>query len=146
MKEEDRFKIASNAMQYLAEKDKFNAAHFEEEALKDPKVIERLTSLSRTTKTKNAIDEAFEIEPQVAKKVGGKFKPAIRLDSGEIIVSLTLSIVMVVNEEPMRNRLEVREVVLRRGDLMTLLQAIIGGIVQGLAEFLPISSSAYCFN
>lgn len=85
--EEDRFKIANKATQYLSEKDVFNAAHFEEEALEDPKVIEKFHSFKSHYQDDegNAIDEEFEIENTVAKKVGGKFKPAIRLDSGVII-------------------------------------------------------------
>ncbi len=87
VKEEEKFKIASSAMQYLAEKDKFNAQHFEEEALKSPEVIEKFKSFKSNYQDDegNGVDENFDIESQIAKKVVGKFKPAIRLDSGVII-------------------------------------------------------------
>jgi hypothetical protein len=87
VKEEERFRIANNTAQYMAGKDKFNATHFEEEALKEPELIEQFKSFKSKYQDDegNAIDEEFEIEKQVAKKVSGKFKPAIRLDSGVII-------------------------------------------------------------
>lgn len=87
VQEEDRYRIANSAMQYLAEKDQFNAQHFEEEALRDPQVIETFNQYKSTYQDEegNKIDEHFEIENHVAKKVSGKFRPAIRLDSGVII-------------------------------------------------------------
>jgi len=85
--EEEKYKIANNAMQYLSEKDKFNASHFEEEALREPEIIEQFHKYKETYEDEEgkAIDEDFEIENQLAKKIVGKFKPAIRLDSGVII-------------------------------------------------------------
>ena len=85
--EEEKYRIASNAMQYLSDKDKFNATHFEEEALRDPEVISSFQEYKQNYQDEegNTIDEDFEIDNQLAKKIVGKFKPAIRLDSGVII-------------------------------------------------------------
>lgn len=85
--EEEKFKIANKAMQYLTEKDIFNASHFEEEALGDPKLIEQFQTFKSGYEDEdgNAVEEDFKIENDAVKKVGGKFKPAIRLDSGVII-------------------------------------------------------------
>lgn len=85
--EEDRFKIANRAMNYLQEKDVFNAEHFEEQALEDPNVIEQFNTYKSSYHDEEGekIEEDFEIEPEGAKKVSGKFKPALRLDSGVIL-------------------------------------------------------------
>jgi hypothetical protein len=87
VKEEQKYRIANSAMQFLAEKDKFNTTLFEEEALKDSHIIEQFKTFKANYQDDegNGVDESFQIENQIAKKIVGKFKPAIRLDSGVII-------------------------------------------------------------
>jgi len=85
--QEDRYRIANNAARFLAEKEEFDTKHFEEEALKDPEVIEKFQEFKQGYQDEEGkpIDETFKIEKKAAKQGVGKFKPAIRLDSGVII-------------------------------------------------------------
>jgi len=75
--QEERYRIAANASRFLSEKDEFDSQHFEEQVLREPKVIDQFKDYKQgyDDEAGNPIDEEFQIEHKAAKKAVGKFKP-----------------------------------------------------------------------
>ncbi|MFC4991862.1 nucleoid-associated protein [Rubritalea tangerina] len=87
MPQEDKYRVANDAMQYFAEKEKFDEKHFQEEVLKEPAIVEKFSSYKDNYKDEDGepIAAEFEINKQVAKKAGSKIKANLKLDTGVIL-------------------------------------------------------------
>lgn len=87
MPQEDKYRVANDAMQFFAEKDKFDEKNFEDEVLKEPKIVEKFSSYKENYKDEDGepIAGEFEINKLVAKKAGSKIKANLRLDTGVIL-------------------------------------------------------------
>ena len=87
MKQEDKYRVANDAMQYFAEKEKFDEKHFQDEVLKEPSIVEKFSSYKENYKDEDGepLANEFEISKPAAKKAGSKIKSNLRLDTGVVL-------------------------------------------------------------
>lgn len=87
MPPEDKYRVASDAMQYFAEKDNFDEKHFQDEVLREPDIVENFNKFKDNFKDEDGepISDSFKINKSVAKKAGSKIKANMRLDTGVIL-------------------------------------------------------------
>lgn len=87
MPSEEKYRVANDAMQYFAEKDKFDEKNFEEEVLKEPKIVDKFKDYREKYKDEDGdpLADTFEINKQLAKKAGSKIKSNLRLDTGVVL-------------------------------------------------------------
>jgi hypothetical protein len=84
---EEKYRVANDAMQYFAEKEKFDEKHFQDEVLKEPEIVEKFASYKQNYKDEDGEPLAgeFEISKPAAKKAGSKIKSNLRLDTGVVL-------------------------------------------------------------
>lgn len=87
MTQEERYRVANDAMQYFNERENFDAKHFQEEVLKEPEIVENFNRYKAnfTDEDGDPLAETFAINKLVAKKAGSKIKANIRLDTGVML-------------------------------------------------------------
>ena len=87
MPSEDKYRVANDAMQYFAEKQKFDEKDFEEEVLKEPEIVDKFKNYKEkyTDEDGDPLSETFEINKSLAKKAGTKIKSNLRLDTGVVL-------------------------------------------------------------
>jgi hypothetical protein len=87
MPQEDKYRVANDAMQYFAEKEKFDEKHFQEEVLKEPEIVEKFSAFKDNYKDEDGepLADEFEISKPAAKKAGSKIKSNLRLDTGVVL-------------------------------------------------------------
>ncbi len=84
MAAEEKFRVANRAINYFEEKDEFDLSGFKEEALQEPKIIEKFDDFYNNQEDEDGekLKESFPIDKKIAKKSGNKFRSTIKLDSG----------------------------------------------------------------
>lgn len=84
MAAEEKCRVANQAIGYFEERDEFDLAHFREEALKEPKIIEQFDAFRgrQTEEDGGDLDETFTIDKKIARKAGNRFRSTIKLDTG----------------------------------------------------------------
>ncbi len=84
---EERYRVANDAIQYMAERDQFDQNHFQEEVLKSPELVENFQTFKNQFTDENGeeLEEKFAISKQQAKRAGGKIKGVLKLDTGVIM-------------------------------------------------------------
>ncbi|MFC5050721.1 nucleoid-associated protein [Rubritalea spongiae] len=87
MPQEDKYRVANDAMQYFAEKERFDEKHFQEEVLKEPAIVEKFSHFKDNYKDEDGepLADEFEISKPAAKKAGSKIKSNLRLDTGVVL-------------------------------------------------------------
>jgi hypothetical protein len=84
---EERYRVANDAITYMNEREQFDEAHFQEEVLKDPSLVENFQTYKTQFKDEDgeAIDDKFTISKHQLKKASSKIKGALKLDTGVIM-------------------------------------------------------------
>lgn len=87
MTPEEKYRVANDAMQYFANKDTFNADHFQEEVLREPNIVNQFNQYKEnyTDEDGEPISDSFAINKQIAKKAGSKIKANLHLDTGVLL-------------------------------------------------------------
>ncbi len=84
---EERYRVASDAITYMNERETFDENHFQEEVLKEPSLVENFQTYKNQFKDEDgeALDEKFTISKQQLKKASSKIKGSLKLDTGVVM-------------------------------------------------------------
>lgn len=84
---EERYRVANDALAYMAERDEFDVNHFQDEVLKEPSLVENFKTYKSqfTDEDGEALEDNFTISKHQAKRASGKIKGVLKLDTGVIM-------------------------------------------------------------
>ncbi len=84
---EDRYRVANDALQYMAEREKFDVNHFQEEILREPELIENFKTFREqfTDEEGDPLDDEFTVSQQQIKRASSKIKGVLKLDTGVVM-------------------------------------------------------------